>query len=196
MPISRERRGELIAEYVEWFKQSQAVVIAGYQGVSTKDLYRLRSKIHEIEGELHVVKNTLAIKALQQAGLPVPKDLLTGSVIMSFGFTDPAAVAKACTDFRWRGADLYGEGRSAGQPCDRCGRREGASRSAAASGVAGRPRGDNPRPDVAVGQRAQCAHARTGAGVEGAIGTGRGRRVSLFKTDASPSQLIKIQLLS
>ena len=99
MPVSKERRGELIAQYAEWFKHSQAVVIAGYQGVSTKDLYRLRSKIHEVQGELHVVKNTLAIKALQQAGMPVPEDLLTGSVIMSFGFTDPAAVAKACTNF-------------------------------------------------------------------------------------------------
>jgi large subunit ribosomal protein L10 len=99
VPVSKERRGELIAQYAEWFKHSQAVVIAGYQGVSTKDLYRLRSKIHEVQGELHVVKNTLAIKALQQAGLPVPEDLLTGSVIMSFGLTDPAAVAKACTTF-------------------------------------------------------------------------------------------------
>lgn len=99
MPVSKERRGELIATYAEWFKQSQAVVISGYQGVSTKDLYRLRSKIHEAQGQLHVVKNTLAIKALQQAGLPVPEDLLTGSVIMSFGFSDPAAVAKAVTTF-------------------------------------------------------------------------------------------------
>jgi large subunit ribosomal protein L10 len=99
VPVNKERRGELIAEYTEWFKQSQAIVIAGYQGVSTKDLYRLRSKIHEAQGQLHVVKNTLAIKALQQAGLPAPEDLLTGSVIMSFGFSDPAAVAKAVTAF-------------------------------------------------------------------------------------------------
>ena len=99
MPVNKERRGELIAEYVEWFKHSQAIVIADYQGVKTKDLYRLRTRIHEVQGELHVVKNTLAIKALQQAGWPVPEDLMTGSVIMSFGFSDPAAVAKACTTF-------------------------------------------------------------------------------------------------
>jgi large subunit ribosomal protein L10 len=99
VPVNKERRGELIAEYAEWFKHSQAIVIAGYQGVKTKDLYRLRTRIHDAQGELHVVKNTLAIKALQQAGLPVPADLLTGSVIMSFGFSDPAAVAKACTIF-------------------------------------------------------------------------------------------------
>jgi large subunit ribosomal protein L10 len=99
VPVSKERRGELIAEYAEWFKQSQVIVISGYQGVSTKDLYRLRTKIHEAQGQLHVVKNTLAIKALQQAGLPVPEAMLTGSVIMSFGFSDPAAVAKAVTAF-------------------------------------------------------------------------------------------------
>ena len=99
MPVSKQRRGELIAEYSAWFKRSQAVVIASYQGVSTKDLYRLRTKIHEAQGELHVVKNTLAARALKDAGLPAPEEMLTGSVIMSFGFTDPAAIAKAVTAF-------------------------------------------------------------------------------------------------
>src|SRR5512139_3242332 len=99
MPISKERRGELIAEYTEWFKQSQTIVIAAYQGVGTADLYRLRSKIHEAQGELHVVKNTLAGIALKNAGLPVPADLLTGSAIVGLGFSDPAAVAKAMTAF-------------------------------------------------------------------------------------------------
>ena len=99
MPISKESRGELIAEYTAWFKQSQAVVIASYQGVKTADLYRLRSKIHEAQGELHVVKNTLAGIALKNAGLPVPEEMLTGPAIIGFGFSDPAAVAKAMNTF-------------------------------------------------------------------------------------------------
>ena len=99
MPVSKERRAELIAEYTEWFKQSQAVVIASYQGVGTASLYRLRAKIHEAEGELHVVKNTLAGIALQNAGLPVPEEMLTGSAIIGFGTSDPTAVAKAMTAF-------------------------------------------------------------------------------------------------
>ncbi len=99
MPISKERRGELIDEYTEWFKQSQAVVIAAYQGVGTADLYRLRSKIHEAQGELHVVKNTLAGIALKNAALPVPEEMLVGSAIIGFGFSDPAAIAKAMTTF-------------------------------------------------------------------------------------------------
>ncbi len=99
MPISKERRGELINEYTEWFKNSQAVVIASYQGVKTADLYRLRTKIHEAQGELHVVKNTLAAKALENAGLPVPAEMLTNSAIIGFGFSDPAAIAKAMTAF-------------------------------------------------------------------------------------------------
>jgi large subunit ribosomal protein L10 len=48
---------------------------------------------------LHVVKNTLAIKALQNAGLPVPEEMLTGSAIVGFCFADPTAVAKAMTTF-------------------------------------------------------------------------------------------------
>jgi len=99
MPVNKERRGELIAEYAEWLKRSQAVVISACPGVPTKDLYRLRTKIHDVQGELHMVKNTLAARAFKEAGLPVPEQLLVGSVIMSFGFTDPAAVAKATVDF-------------------------------------------------------------------------------------------------
>jgi large subunit ribosomal protein L10 len=99
VPVNKERRGELIAEYTEWFKQSQAVVIAAYQGVGTADLYRLRSKIHEAQGDLHVVKNTLAGIALKNAGLPVPEDMLTGSAIVGFCYADPAAIAKVMTTF-------------------------------------------------------------------------------------------------
>jgi large subunit ribosomal protein L10 len=99
VPVSKERRGELIAEYTEWFKQSQVVVIAAYQGVGTAELYRLRAKVHETQGELHVVKNTLAGIALKNAGLPVPDKMLTGSAILGLGFSDPAGLAKAMTTF-------------------------------------------------------------------------------------------------
>ncbi len=99
MPVSKQRRSELINEYTAWLKHSQAVIIASYQGVLTKDLYQLRSKIHEANGELHVVKNTLAARALKAASLPVPAELLTGSVIMGFCFQDPAVIAKAMVNF-------------------------------------------------------------------------------------------------
>lgn len=99
MPVSKQRRSELIDQYAEWFQRSQAVVIAAYQGVGTADLYRLRSKIYEAQGELHVVKNTLAGFALKKVGLPVPEEMLTGSAIIGFGFSDPTAVAKAMTTF-------------------------------------------------------------------------------------------------
>jgi large subunit ribosomal protein L10 len=89
----------LINEYADWLKQSQAVIIASYQGVLTKDLYQLRAKIHEANGALHVVKNTLAARALKEADLPTPDDLLAGSVIMGFCFQDPAVVAKAMVNF-------------------------------------------------------------------------------------------------
>ena len=99
MPISKQRRSELVAEYGEWLKRSEAVIIDGYQGVTTKDLYRLRTKIREAQGELHVVKNTLMIRALKEANLPVPEEMLDGSVIMGFCFVDPPAVAKAVVEF-------------------------------------------------------------------------------------------------
>ncbi len=99
MPVSKERRGEMIDQYMGWLKDSQAMILASYQGIPTKDLYQLRSKLHEVEGGLHVVKNTLLAQALERSNLPVPEDLLTGSVIAGFCFKDPAAVAKAMVNF-------------------------------------------------------------------------------------------------
>jgi large subunit ribosomal protein L10 len=99
VPVSKQRRGELINEYAEWLKQSQAVILAGYQGMATKDLYQLRSKLHEANGALHVVKNTLMARALKSVNMPVPEELLTGSVIVGFCFKDPAVVAKAMVTF-------------------------------------------------------------------------------------------------
>lgn len=99
MPVSKQRRSELISEYTEWLKQSPAVILADYQGMATKDLYQLRSKLHEANGALHVVKNTLMIRALRAADLPMADEWFTGSVIAGFCFEDPATIAKAMVTF-------------------------------------------------------------------------------------------------
>ncbi len=99
MAITKKRKGELVGDYQDWLKRSQAVILVDYRGVLTKDVYRLRSRVREAKGEFHVTKNTLIERALRDAGLPVPDQMLQGPTAMSFCFDDPPAVAKAVLAF-------------------------------------------------------------------------------------------------
>jgi len=99
VPLTKERKSELVAEYAEWLRRSNAVVVAEFPGVAAKDLYNLRVKLRESNSQLHVVKLTLFVRALAEAGLPVPEDMLTGPLVMAFAHEDASAAAKAMTEF-------------------------------------------------------------------------------------------------
>jgi len=97
--LTKQRKSELIAQYTGWLKDSSAVVMAQFPGISAKELYGLRVKLRETRGELHVVKLTLFARALKDAGKPMAESLLTGTLIMAFARNDPAAVAKMIVNF-------------------------------------------------------------------------------------------------
>jgi large subunit ribosomal protein L10 len=99
LAITKQRKGELVEEYGDWLKRSQAVILVDYRGVLTKDVYRLRMKVRDAKGEFHVTKNTLIARSLREADLPVPDKLLDGPTAMGFCFENPPAVAKAMLDF-------------------------------------------------------------------------------------------------
>lgn len=98
MALTKQRKEEILATYVEWLKRSQAVILVEYTGARMKDMDAIRAKIRESGGEFHVVKNTLVRRALKQQGMTVPDEHLLQSTAMSFAFSDPAATAKALAD--------------------------------------------------------------------------------------------------
>lgn len=99
MAISREKKVEMIADYVDHLSKSDGVIIAEYRGLTVSELENLRGKIREAEGSFTVVKNTLARRAFAEAGLVVPEDMLVGPVGITFGHRNLTGVAKVMTDF-------------------------------------------------------------------------------------------------
>ena len=99
MAITKQRKQELVGQYVDWMKQSRAIVLTEYTGLTMKDMDQLRGKIREVGGEFHIIKNTLSKVAFDQAGLDYPEDLFLGSTAAAFAFEDAPAVAKALTEF-------------------------------------------------------------------------------------------------
>ena len=99
MAITKERKNDLIQQYGEWLKKSQVQVVMSYAGLSMKDVDLFRSKLREVGGEFHVVKNTLVKLAFQQAGLPLPEKYFDESTAIAIAFEDVPAFAKVLTDF-------------------------------------------------------------------------------------------------
>jgi len=98
LAISKQRKVEVLAQYQDWLKRSQAVILVEYTGVSMKAMDNIRARVRDAGGEFHVVKNTLARRAFADSGMTVPADYLVKSTAVSFAFTDPAATAKALSD--------------------------------------------------------------------------------------------------
>lgn len=99
MPITRERKEELVAQYVEILEQSNGFAIIASQGMSVSKVQQLRGKIYEAGGKYVVTKNTLLTKALEQAGWAVPEENLSGPTAIAFGMENFPGVAKAVLQF-------------------------------------------------------------------------------------------------
>lgn len=98
MAISKQRKEEALTQYSDWFNRSQAVLMVEYTGAKMKDLDAIRAKVRESGGEFHIVKNTLAKRALEAGGMTVPEGMLVKSTAVSFAFSDAAATAKALSE--------------------------------------------------------------------------------------------------
>jgi len=99
LAISKQHKDELVTQYVKWVKQSQAMFVTEYLGMSMKQVDELRAKVREAGGEFHIIKNTLGEVALKQAGLPLPPKLLDGSTAIVFAFRNAPEMAKAMKDY-------------------------------------------------------------------------------------------------
>ncbi len=95
MPVSRTRKEELVADYVDILSNSDGFVIVRTQGLSVSEIQGLRNAVREQNGRYLVAKNTLMRKALEQADWVIPDDLLVGPVAIVFGGDNMPGVSKA-----------------------------------------------------------------------------------------------------
>ncbi len=95
MPVSRARKEELVAQYVEILNDCDGLVIVQTQGLSVPQIEGMRATVREHNGQYIVAKNRLMRNALEQANWVVPEDLLQGPVAIIFGRDNMPGVAKA-----------------------------------------------------------------------------------------------------
>jgi len=99
LAISKARKDELVAQYVELINSSNAIFMAEYTGLSVSDMEALREKVREADGAFYVTKNRLLRVAMEQTDTPVPEELLTGQMAAGFAMSDAPPLAKALVDY-------------------------------------------------------------------------------------------------
>ncbi len=87
-----------VAELTEQFRDSNAVLLTEYRGLTVAQLKQLRRNIGE-HATYAVVKNTLTKIAANAAGISSFDDELTGPSAIAFVHGDPVTVAKGLRDF-------------------------------------------------------------------------------------------------
>jgi large subunit ribosomal protein L10 len=95
LPISRTRKEELVAKYVDLLNESDGFVLIQTQGLTVPQIEQMRKVIREQNGVYTVAKNNLIRKALEQAEWTVPEDLLQGPNSLVFGRDNMPGVSKA-----------------------------------------------------------------------------------------------------
>jgi len=100
--LNREQKATVIDEIAGQISEANAVYAIDYRGISVPQAAELRARLHGADASFRVVKNTLTLRAVEQAqppGAESLKALLEGPTALAFVRGDVAAAAKALNDY-------------------------------------------------------------------------------------------------
>jgi len=97
--VARAEKVVEVAGVRDDFSSSAATLLTHYRGLTVKDLAELRGALREANAQMRIVKNTLARRAVADAGITGLDDLLVGPTGLVFCKDDPVGPAKALKAF-------------------------------------------------------------------------------------------------
>lgn len=101
MLVTREDKAKEIATLASNFGRAKAAFLIDYKGMTVEQVTNLRKKLHPIEAEMSVVRNTLALRAISEHPQTETalKDGFVGTNAVVFAYGEATATAKALNDF-------------------------------------------------------------------------------------------------
>jgi large subunit ribosomal protein L10 len=99
--ITRADKTQEISALSESFGRAKAAFLVDFKGMTVEQVTTLRKKLHPLDSEMCVVRNTLAIRALADhpKASAALKDGFVGNNAIVFAYGEAAAAAKALNDF-------------------------------------------------------------------------------------------------
>ena len=99
MALRLEDKKALVSEVNEVATRALSAVAAEYRGLNAGEFDQLRRQARENGIYLHVVKNTLARRALQGTEFECMSKALLGPLVLGFSLDDPGAVGRVIKDY-------------------------------------------------------------------------------------------------
>ena len=98
MSLNRNEKAAVVTDVAAQVARSQTLALAEYRGITVEHLNELRKIAREKGVYLHVLKNTLARRAVAGTPFEVASDSMVGPLIYGFS-EDAVAAAKVIADF-------------------------------------------------------------------------------------------------
>lgn len=98
MSLNRNEKAAVVADVTTQVARSQTLAMAEYRGLTVEHLNKLRVDARAKGVYLHVVKNTLARRAVAGSPFEVAQGAMVGPLIYGFS-EDAVAAAKVLADF-------------------------------------------------------------------------------------------------
>lgn len=98
MSLNRNEKAAVVTDVAAQVARSQTLAVAEYRGLTVEHLNNLRRQARDKGVYLHVLKNTLARRAVKGTPFEVASESLVGPLIYGFS-EDAVAAAKVISDF-------------------------------------------------------------------------------------------------
>ena len=98
MSLNRNEKAAVVTDVAAQAARSQTLALAEYRGLTVEHLNKLRVEARAKGVYLHVLKNTLARRAVAGTPFEVAQETMVGPLIYGFS-DDPVAAAKVISDF-------------------------------------------------------------------------------------------------
>lgn len=94
-----DKKPQIVERTTKLLRESKFVVATDYRGLTVSQISEIRRQLRAIGAEYHVVKNTLAKFAAENAAKPELGQLLTGPTALACGKENMPELAKALLDY-------------------------------------------------------------------------------------------------
>src|SRR5438128_9904902 len=95
----KEQKAEQVALLTEKLRKAKVALLTDYRGLTVTQLQDLRGKLRTGDVEYRVIKNTLARRAAEAAGVSALQSELEGPVAIAFGYDDLSLPSKLLNDW-------------------------------------------------------------------------------------------------
>ncbi|KPN19773.1 50S ribosomal protein L10 [Luteimonas terrae] len=99
MALNLSQKQEVVAELADVAAKAHSLVAAEYAGTTVSQMTAMRKQARETGVFLKVVKNTLAVRAIEGTEFAVVKDSLVGPLLYAFSTEEPGAAGRLIKEF-------------------------------------------------------------------------------------------------